>query len=126
MAVALGTLPFVYSFVPMIIAISLLAAGSSLLTPSLSSLLSRRSADSEQGTVMGVSQGVAAGARALGPGLAGGLFDVRMFLPYALGAVLMLLCLPLLRRRSEAAGQLDPDEKQPGLPDAADPAVDPA
>ena len=105
MAIALGSLPFVYTFVPMILSISLLAAGSSLLTPSLSSLLSRRSAASEQGTVMGVSQGVAAGARALGPGLAGGLFDLRMFLPYAVGSLLMLLCLPMLRRGTNPAGE---------------------
>ena len=56
--------------------LTLLAAGQGLASPSLASLLSRESADDEQGSTLGVGQAFSAAARAAGPLVAGWLFDL--------------------------------------------------
>ncbi len=52
-----------------------LAAGSALFTPSMTSLISRHAGPREQGEILGANQGIASLARALGPLLAGILFQ---------------------------------------------------
>lgn len=68
-----------------------LAAGKGLATPTLSTLLSQASADDEQGTVLGASQSLSAAARAFGPLVAGGLYDLALAAPYLCGGLLALL-----------------------------------
>lgn len=63
--------------------------GFSALTPSLQSLLSRRSAASEQGGILGVGQGIAAVARILGPFCGILLFERAASYPYWAGAIIM-------------------------------------
>jgi len=74
--------------------------GFAFLTPSAQALVSRRSAASQQGEILGVNQSASALARILGP-----IFGLTLYkltdshlLPYALGAGLLLLMLPLLPR----------------------------
>lgn len=80
--------------------------GFSALTPSLQSLLSRRTAATQQGGILGVGQSMAALARILGPmlGLTLNKFDVTY--PYWTGAGIMalgvLLALGLRRGGSDA------------------------
>jgi DHA1 family tetracycline resistance protein-like MFS transporter len=53
------------------------ALGNSLATPALTSLASKSVGESEQGTVLGVTQSVASLARAVGPSLAAVLINSR-------------------------------------------------
>jgi hypothetical protein len=70
--------------------------GFSALTPSLQSLLSRRSDASEQGGILGVGQGVAALSRILGPVAGIMLFERSSTYPYLCGAALMAFGLFLI------------------------------
>jgi MFS family permease len=63
--------------------------GFSAVTPSLQSLLSRRSDATEQGSILGVGQGIAAIARILGPFVGISLFARSETLPYWGGAAVM-------------------------------------
>jgi MFS family permease len=70
------------------------------LTPSVQSLISRRSDPARQGEVLGVNQSAAALARILGPVLGLSLFKLTPshVLPYLLGVVLLTLALFLSQR----------------------------
>ena len=65
--------------------------GFSAVTPSLQSLLSRHTAASEQGGVLGLGQSITALARILGPMLGLTLTDRNIVWPYWAGAALMAL-----------------------------------
>jgi DHA1 family tetracycline resistance protein-like MFS transporter len=74
----------------------LIVFGISLATPAIASLISRVSAESVQGTVMGASHAAQALARILGPAAAGVLFvGIGPSGPYLFGAVLMAILLAL-------------------------------
>jgi len=80
------------------VALTFLAAGSGLVAPSLTALVSQRSTPAEQGWAMGVSQSMASLARVVGPLQAGLLFDaLAPAAPYWAGAAIMLVALYLLR-----------------------------
>jgi len=67
----------------------LLAVGSSLFNPSIQALISRHAAANEQGVILGANQGMASLARAVGPILAGSLYQyVSHASPYYVSAVL--------------------------------------
>jgi MFS transporter, DHA1 family, tetracycline resistance protein len=80
----------------------LLAVGSGIFTPSMQSLISRHSAAHEQGEILGASQGMASLARAVGPLLAGLLFEYLFpAMPYYVSAVLCLTVVLALMLRQE-------------------------
>ncbi|HEY8476714.1 MAG TPA: MFS transporter, partial [Chloroflexota bacterium] len=91
MGVALVALPLSASLGLALAALGALAVGQGLVTPALSSLLSRGSGADVQGSTLGLGQSFAAGARAVGPLVAGWLFDLGAPLPYLLGAALVLV-----------------------------------
>jgi hypothetical protein len=70
------------------------------MTPSLNSLLSRRSNPARQGAILGVGQSTSALARILGAGLGIPLLKQDLFLPlklpYVVAAGLMLVALLLV------------------------------
>ena len=71
---------------------SLTAVGTGLLTPSLSSYVSRQAAADAQGTTLGVLQSMNALARVLGPLAAGLLYEFfGMRGPYSVGMVGMFV-----------------------------------
>jgi MFS family permease len=74
--------------------------GFALLTPSVQSLISRRSDPARQGEILGVNQSASAMARILGPLLGLSLFKLTPshVLPYAAGALLLAYTLFLSRR----------------------------
>ncbi len=75
--------------------------GFAMITPSLSSLLSRRTPPELQGEVLGVGQSMLSLARILGPYAGNVLFGVAPVLPNGVGAALMVIGLAwaiLLRR----------------------------
>ncbi len=70
----------------------LLAVGTGITNPSLSSLLSQSAARNEQGTTLGIGQSLGGLGRVFGPAMAGSLFQIYHGLPFWVGAVLMFLC----------------------------------
>lgn len=74
-------------------AMTLAVVGFALLTPSVQSLISRRSDPARQGEVLGVNQSASALARILGPFVSLTLFDLlpSRILPYAVGTGLLVL-----------------------------------
>ncbi len=64
--------------------------GNSLMTPTSSSLVSKRSSQG-QGASLGVFQSFASLGRVFGPVTDGALFEIRIGLPYATGATLLVL-----------------------------------
>jgi DHA1 family tetracycline resistance protein-like MFS transporter len=76
--------------VPLLMAASAVeVTGFSLMTPSVQSLISRRSDPARQGAIMGVAQSVSALARIFGPLISIPLFFIRPTLPYWTAAVMM-------------------------------------
>jgi len=69
--------------------------GFATITPSLNSLLSRRSGRDVQGGVMGVNQSLQSLARIVGPMVGLTLFGVSVPLPFHVGAGIMLACFAL-------------------------------
>lgn len=79
--------------------ILLLAVGSGITQPTVSSYVSRRAAANEQGSVLGTSQSASSLARVVGPALGGwvyGTFAPRS--PYVTGTIGMLLALAIAMR----------------------------
>jgi MFS family permease len=72
--------------------------GFAFLTPSAQALISRRTPADRQGEILGVNQSAAAVARILGPALGIPLYQLTPshLLPYAFGAVVLFLMLPML------------------------------
>jgi MFS family permease len=81
-------------------ALAVAVMGFAFLTPSAQALISRRASDDEQGEILGVNQSAAAMARILGPLIGLILFKLTKLpvLPYAFGAALLLLMLPMMPR----------------------------
>ena len=89
--------------------------GFAALTPSLQSLLSRRSAASEQGGILGVGQGIAAVARILGPVAGITLFSHGETLPYWGGAAVMAFSVLLVSSLRSAPPLDEPALAQTGV-----------
>lgn len=87
MAVSLAALPHVPSWPLALATLGLLAVGQGFVSPTLATLLSRAARVDQQGSTLGVGQGMGAAARAIGPITAGWLYDVRMDIPYWLATV---------------------------------------
>lgn len=90
-------------------ALALLAFGAGMNTPSLSSLISRSSAEDEQGGILGVSQSMSSLARIVGPAWGGFVFErFGTASPYFTTAGLMgatfLMSLMLFRQKAERRG----------------------
>jgi len=80
----------------LLISLAIITSGFAFLTPSLNSLLSRRSDPEKQGRVLGVGQSVSSLARIVGAGLGIPLLKINMALPFGLAAGLMLMGLLLV------------------------------
>lgn len=96
MAGSLVLLPFCPTLLLAMVVMAVLAASQGLLTPTLTALTSQLADQDEQGTVLGVGQSLAAAARASGPLVAGGLYDLSIQAPYLLGAGMAMLAAALL------------------------------
>lgn len=96
MGIALVAMPFAHGLGELFGTVGVLAFGSGLATPSMSTLLSRMTPQDEQGGVMGINQSLGALARALGPMAAGPLYDIHPLVTYGAGGVLMFVSLAFL------------------------------
>ena len=92
LAIGMIMIPFSTSVVPLIVAMTVVAYGFSVINPALNSLISLRTPSNEQGMMMGVARSATTMARVVGPAWAGILFaQLGKEWPYYAGLVLMLL-----------------------------------
>jgi MFS family permease len=82
------------------LALTLSVIGFAFVTPSAQALVSRRTDADQQGEILGVNQSASAMARILGPILGVTLYKSTEthLLPYAFGAALLLIMLPMMPR----------------------------
>lgn len=76
-----------------------MALGTGTLNPSLTSLLSRSVTIDEQGSTLGLGQGLASLGRVGGPAIAGLLFEMSPGAPFYVSTALLLTCLVLTMRK---------------------------
>lgn len=89
-APALAMVPFVKPWIPVLFGCTLLGVGSGFAQPTLSSLISQAAPASLVGGIFGITQSLGAIARIVGPLIGNALYDQGHWMPYALGAVMML------------------------------------
>jgi DHA1 family tetracycline resistance protein-like MFS transporter len=108
MAVGLAGVGFAPSLAWLLIALLVAVLGFAMVTPSLSSLLSRRTSATTQGEILGLGQSMLSLARILGPLMGNVLFGWAFALPDVVAANLVLVAflgaLVLARRRVPDAG----------------------
>jgi len=97
MGVALAALPAAPTLLVLLVLLGLVATGQGLASPTLSTLVSHASEGAEHGALLGASQSLAALARALGPVVAGQLYDLHAAAPYVSAGALSLFAAALLR-----------------------------
>lgn len=83
-------------------------AGFALMSPTLQSLISRRSDPEKQGSIAGVSQSISAMARIVGPLYAIPLFSRDPMFPYAVSAMLMVLAVLVMQFAVRGGGDFTP------------------
>lgn len=98
LAAALLSMPLMPTLPTLVVSLLGVSVGQGLFVPSIATLLSRGSGADEQGSILGIGQSLASLARAVGPPLAGTLFDQGARRPYVLAAMLMVLVAALLVR----------------------------
>ncbi|MEQ9379513.1 MAG: MFS transporter [Pirellulales bacterium] len=105
------------SFTLLMIALAVEVTGFAFITPSVNSLISRRSDPAKQGGILGVGQSVSSLSRIVGPMIGIPLFYRTAELPYWTGAALMLVALVLITIAVRAGGDFPTEEtgelKQP-------------
>ena len=99
------------SLTELLLVLGVLVTGFAFVTPSLNSLLSRRSDPARQGGIMGVAQGISSLARIVGP-----MFGARLFLsaesarPYWLGGATMAVAMLLVLLAGKSGRDYPADE----------------
>ncbi len=73
-----------------------LAIGAGLYTPSMTSLISQRSAQEVQGGILGLNQSMASLGRIIGPMTGGFLFDIGYRFPYYFSALLVCIAFSII------------------------------
>lgn len=96
-ALTFGLLLFASSFPAVLLTAGLFVLITAFLRPAIHSLTSQR-ATVGQGVAMGLSSAFVSMGRIVGPIWAGAVFDIRTWLPYASGVIIML-CVFLVGRR---------------------------
>jgi DHA1 family tetracycline resistance protein-like MFS transporter len=96
LALGLAAVPLAPSYAALFLPMGVLAVGSALLSPSLSSWVSLRAPEGRQGEVLGAYQSMGSLGRLLGPASGGALFSAGgAVAPFAVASLLMVLCLGL-------------------------------
>jgi MFS family permease len=87
-AIGIGVLPFMTTWAALLAGLGVFTIGSSLTRPPVFGMISMMTLSTEQGAVMGVTQGMGSLARILGPIFAATLFVAHASLPYLICAAL--------------------------------------
>ena len=77
------------SFTLLMVALPVITSGFAFMSPSLNSLLSRRSDPAKQGSILGIGQSVNSMARILGPMFGMPLFHIDPIIPFTVAGTLM-------------------------------------
>ena len=94
MIVGLGLMPYGGSFLGLAIIVTVLSFGTGTLQPTLLSMISKVTSESEQGVTLGINQSLSAFARMLGPLWGGFAFEFLGYqFPFLTGALFTLLIL---------------------------------
>ena len=97
------------NFAMLMVATAIEVTGFALMTPSLSSLISRRSDPAKQGSILGVAQSIGALARIVGPLVAIPLFfTFDRNTPYWAAAAVMFVALAIVRLGSHGGQDFSP------------------
>ena len=94
MFIGLLSMPFVpvHWFVPFeFLALAIISFGNSFLTPTISTMLSNNTSESDQGKILGTNQSVGSLARLVGPLVGSALYGIAYYLPYVAASCIMLL-----------------------------------
>lgn len=91
MVPTLALVPFLPLWIPLLISVVVMGFCTGLAQPSLQALISRSASREMQGGVLGVTQGLGALARFSSPLAANWLFELQPYLPYLLGAIVILI-----------------------------------
>jgi predicted MFS family arabinose efflux permease len=97
-AAALAGLPYMPGLGSEIVLMGAVAFGWGLANPTVNTLVSRAAAADEQGGVLGLNQSAGALARAVGPLIAGALYDQSMYWPYVLAGAAAVVAAGFLTR----------------------------
>ncbi len=87
-AIGIGLLPFLTTWAALLVGLGIFTIGSSLTRPPVFGMISMLTLPTEQGAVMGVTQGMGSLARIAGPIFAATLFVAHASLPYLICAAL--------------------------------------
>ncbi len=87
-AIGIGLLPFLTTWAALLVGLGIFTIGSSLTRPPVFGMISMLTLSTEQGAVMGVTQGMGSLARIAGPIFAATLFVAHASLPYLICAAL--------------------------------------
>ena len=110
LGLALAFVPFAPTLTWSLVALSALAVGQGLASPTLSALLSKSANADNQGGTLGLGQSLGAAARAIGPLAAGWLFDRHQAAPYfAAAACAVVASLLVGTLTSEVLPHASPD-----------------
>jgi hypothetical protein len=82
----------------LLLVLLLMSASSGLVFPTVTGLVSRRASAEEQGGVLGVLASTGGAARVLAPIAGTALLEVRLGLPYVVGAALFAACAVIVAR----------------------------
>ena len=110
MAIGLASIPFLPTYALMFVGSFFISTGNSLVMPVVSAVISRRSAEDEQGVAMGVTQSLSALGRIIGPpygGLSYALLGFRF--PFVSAALLALVSLGLFMARKKPGPATEPE-----------------
>ena len=89
MVAGLGSIPLAGSMVQLAVALSVMAVGKSLNTPTMTSLISQQADEREVGAVMGTAQGLSGLGRMIGPAWGGAMFALAYALPFVATAAIV-------------------------------------
>lgn len=97
-SIAMGLFPFMPTYSLYFFLAIPIAIGSALINPSLSALISKSASASEQGSTLGLSQGLGSLARATGPFCGLLTFAIRPEYPYLIASLISVLLLGMILR----------------------------
>jgi DHA1 family multidrug resistance protein-like MFS transporter len=96
-----------YNLLTLIITTGLFAFTNAMLRPSIASLVSKET-KMEQGIALGLNSSFMSLGRFLGPLMAGFLFDIKVYLPYLAGSLIMFLGFLYVQTRLSPEQEISP------------------
>jgi MFS transporter, DHA1 family, tetracycline resistance protein len=103
LAIGLAMLSASTTWALLTVSLLVVSVGAGFFGPSIGSLVTGQTDHTNRGSIIGIQQAVGALARMAGPALAGLLIDVRLGLPYLVGAVLVFAAVGIAAKSGRGA-----------------------